>query len=171
MKHKWVALVIMQPEIYCQFFQFFYPSEPLTLDHIIMRHPVVNDSASLHRLIIRVSQSMGSEPFWRRKYSKYFLGQIKTKNFSWNVRHIHIYILGYIDSIATSKIFWPILWSTYLPNGSQIILFGNAKSHKLSENDHIFLKNLLITILSIACQKNCLVWKKKRNRFLYENPP
>jgi hypothetical protein len=26
------------------------------------------------------------------------------------------------------------LWGTYLPNGSQIILFGNAKSHKLSEN-------------------------------------
>ena len=108
---------------------------------------------------------MGSEPFWRRKYSKYFLGQIKTKNFSWNVRHIHIYILGYIDSIATSKIFWPILWSTYLPNGSQIILFGNAKSHKLSENDHIFLKNLLITIYLLPAKRIASFEKKGIHRF------
>ena len=30
----------MQPEIYHQNYQSFYPSEPFTLDHINMRHPV-----------------------------------------------------------------------------------------------------------------------------------
>ena len=63
-------------------------------------------------------------------------------------------------SIATSKFFWPILWSTYLPNGSQIILFGNAKSHKLSENDHIFLKNLLITIYLLPAKRIASFEKK-----------
>ena len=42
MKHKWVALVTMQPEIYHQNSQSFYPSEPFTLDLIIMRHPVIH---------------------------------------------------------------------------------------------------------------------------------
>ena len=41
MKHKWATLVNMQPEVYHQNSQSFYPSEPFTLDHIIMRHPVV----------------------------------------------------------------------------------------------------------------------------------
>ena len=40
MKHKWVVLVTMQSEIYHQNYQSFYPSEPFTLDHIVMRHPV-----------------------------------------------------------------------------------------------------------------------------------
>ena len=40
MKHKWVALVTMQPEIYHQNYQSFYPLEPFTLDHSAMRHPV-----------------------------------------------------------------------------------------------------------------------------------
>ena len=40
MKHKWVLLVTMQPEICHQNSQSFYPSEPFTLDHINMRHPV-----------------------------------------------------------------------------------------------------------------------------------
>ena len=30
----------MQSEIYHQNYQSFYPSEPFTLDHIVMRHPV-----------------------------------------------------------------------------------------------------------------------------------
>ena len=41
MKHKWVTLVTMQPEIYYQNSQSFYPSELFTLDHITMRHPVL----------------------------------------------------------------------------------------------------------------------------------
>ena len=41
MKHKWVTLVTMQPEIYYQNSQSFYPSELFTLDHITMRHPVI----------------------------------------------------------------------------------------------------------------------------------
>ena len=40
MKDKWATLVNMQPEIYYQNYHSFYPSEPFTLDHIIMRHPV-----------------------------------------------------------------------------------------------------------------------------------
>ena len=43
MKHKWATLVNMQLEIYDQNYQSFYPSEPFTLDHIIMRHPVIQD--------------------------------------------------------------------------------------------------------------------------------
>ena len=41
MKHKWATLVNMQQEIYYQKSQSFYPSEPFTLDHINMRHPVL----------------------------------------------------------------------------------------------------------------------------------
>ena len=41
MTNKWATLVNMQPEIYYQNFHSFYPSEPFTLDHSIMRHPVV----------------------------------------------------------------------------------------------------------------------------------
>ena len=32
----------MQSEIYHQNYQSFYPSEPFTLDHINMRHPVID---------------------------------------------------------------------------------------------------------------------------------
>ena len=41
MKHKWATLVNMQQEIYYQKSQSFYPSEPFTLHHINMRHPVL----------------------------------------------------------------------------------------------------------------------------------
>ena len=44
MKHKWVTLVTMQPEIYYQNSQSFYPSELFTLDHFFMRHPVEVDN-------------------------------------------------------------------------------------------------------------------------------
>ena len=40
MKHKWVTLVTMQPEIRHQNSQHFYPSEPFQKNHITMRHPV-----------------------------------------------------------------------------------------------------------------------------------
>ena len=40
MKHKWAPLMTMQPEIYHQNSQSFYPSEPSKNNHITMRHPV-----------------------------------------------------------------------------------------------------------------------------------
>ena len=43
MKHKWATLLTMQSEIQHQNSQYFYPSEPFTLDHSDMRHPVVNN--------------------------------------------------------------------------------------------------------------------------------
>ena len=49
MKHKWATLVTMQPEIYHQNSQSFYPPEPFTLDHITMRHPVLVPYATLIR--------------------------------------------------------------------------------------------------------------------------
>ena len=41
MKHKWVTLVTVQPVIYHQNSQYFYPSEPFQKNHITMRHPVI----------------------------------------------------------------------------------------------------------------------------------
>ena len=40
MKHKWVTLVTVQPVIYHENSQYFYPSEPFEKNHITMRHPV-----------------------------------------------------------------------------------------------------------------------------------
>ena len=47
MKHKWVTLVTMQPEIYHENYQYFYPSEPFEKNHITMRHPVCWDKANV----------------------------------------------------------------------------------------------------------------------------
>ena len=46
MKHKWATLVTMQPEIYHQNSQSFYPSEPFKKNHVTMRHPVVARSCN-----------------------------------------------------------------------------------------------------------------------------
>ena len=40
MNHKWATLVNIQQDIYYQNSLSSYPSEPFTLDHINMRHPV-----------------------------------------------------------------------------------------------------------------------------------
>ena len=40
-EHKWATILTMQPEIYYQNSQSFYPSELFTVDHYFMRHPVL----------------------------------------------------------------------------------------------------------------------------------
>ena len=68
MKHKWVTLVTMQPEIYYQNYQSFYPSELFILDHFIMRHPVFLFSIQEYDICMYVS--MTSDVEYQFKVSK-----------------------------------------------------------------------------------------------------
>ena len=55
MKHKWATLVTMQSEIQHQNSQYFYPSEPFTLDHSDMRHPVQGRALTPNSLLKQTS--------------------------------------------------------------------------------------------------------------------
>ena len=47
----------MQPEIYHQISQSFYPSEPFKKNHITMRHPVGLAAAAAVALVLKVVSS------------------------------------------------------------------------------------------------------------------
>ena len=72
MKHKWVTLVTTQSEMNHQNSQYFYPSEPFTLDHINMRHPVIKFLSGWERKCHAFESNLVIYSFAIENFNDYF---------------------------------------------------------------------------------------------------